>query len=203
MQYSVFDVAQHFLSRAERNEVSPLKLQKLCFYAFGWYSYQTGSALFSDRFYAMELGPVVSELLSAHAGRRRLSLRELQPQFEVRETTPTPLDSYTSAVVDAVWDHYGTFDAGQLVDMTHEEQVWVDAWDARPEHSKRGDMPQQDIIEYFFFRHATVPSDLKLPDARVGVEDASFFTAIETRGTATPPSYFADLQRFLVGAASH
>jgi uncharacterized phage-associated protein len=201
LQYSVFDVAHHFLSRADREELSPLKLQKLCFYGFGWYSYQTGSALFRDQFYAMEMGPVVSDLLSAHAGRRSLSLRDLQPQFEERDSLPKDFDSYTQAVLGAVWDHYGRFSASDLVDMTHEEQVWIDAWKSRPTGSKRGDMHKQDVVEHFFFRRATVPKALKLPDARVSVEDPGFITSIDAIGTATPESYFTDLQRFLTGAA--
>lgn len=202
MHYSVFDVAQHFISRERRHKISTVKLQKLCFYAFGWYSYQTGSALFQERFYAMQKGPVVSELLSAHAQQWTMSLDDLGPQFEAFETEPQSFDPYTKTILEATWDYYGQFDAWTLVEMAHEEKVWIDAWDSRPEHSRRGDMAQQDIVDYFFHRHAIVPGELQLPDARVSVEDQRFLESLDSSGAATPTSYFADLQRFFAGAAS-
>lgn len=202
VQYSVFDVAQHFIARERDQRISTVKLQKLCFYAFGWYSYQTGSALFQERFFAMQKGPVISELLSAHAQQRTITLGDLAPQFQAFETAPQTFDSYTQTILEATWDYYGKFDAWTLVDMTHDEKVWVDAWDSRPDHSRRGDMDQQDIVDYFFHRQARVPEGLQLPDARVSVEDQEFLHSLEALGTSTPPSYYADLQRFFVGAAS-
>lgn len=63
---TVFDVAAEFTDRAG-GEIEPVKLQKLCFYAFGCFAHLTGEALIGERFYAMRYGPVVGELLSAHA----------------------------------------------------------------------------------------------------------------------------------------
>lgn len=202
MQYSVFDIADHLISKTKNRSMSGLKLQKLCFYAFGWYAHQTGTELFSEKFYALPLGPVVTDLLSAHEGQKVVSQADLQTEFETRGTSPSALDPYTLSVLDAVWEGYGDFSSSQLVDMTHEEDVWITSWEGRPTGSARAPMRKQDVVEYFFLRKmAPAPGKLKLPDARVSVEDSDFLDSLEEIDTRSPASYFSELQKFLQDAA--
>ena len=91
---TVFDVADALLERAPKRRLGTLQLQKLCFYVFGWYAHQTGTALFHERFYAMPKGPVVGELLSAHAGKAAFSQEQLGKQFDEHDLDRDGLDLY-------------------------------------------------------------------------------------------------------------
>ena len=66
---SVFDVSLDILKVSGQESLPTLTLQKLVFYTYGWYAHLTGSRLFEQSFYAMPKGPVVGELLTAHARR--------------------------------------------------------------------------------------------------------------------------------------
>ena len=43
-QVSVFDITAALLNRAPGGELPTLKLQKLCFYVYGWYAHLTGNS---------------------------------------------------------------------------------------------------------------------------------------------------------------
>lgn len=153
---SVFDVATALIARSGRTTMSTVKLQKLCFYTFGWYAHLTGESLFSEQFYAMEKGPVVGELLSAHAGSRTVTHSTLLEQLAERDGFKDDLGPYVERLVDAVWECYGRESAWDLVELTHAEEVWRRAWDGRPSGSKRADLPQVGIVEHFLGRSPDV-----------------------------------------------
>lgn len=161
---TVFDVAAEFTDRAG-GQIEPVKLQKLCFYAFGWFAHLTGEALFGERFYAMRYGPVVGELLSSHAKKRSVDHDLLQAQFDVRESEREHVGSYVSAVIDSVWNTYGKHDQFELAEYSHDEDVWRDAWDARQSGSLRADMFTDEVIRYFRVRQPSEGEVVDLPPA--------------------------------------
>ena len=139
---TVFDVAGSLLQHARKESLSPLKLQKLAFYSFGWYGHLTGDKLFRDPFYAMAYGPVVSPLLSAHSGRQDVSKSELE---EHQNRKLAVQDDYAAEVVDAIWQSYGSYSHSELIEMTHCEQPWDVAWNQkRRENAKRSDLDSSD-----------------------------------------------------------
>ncbi|MDE1655340.1 DUF4065 domain-containing protein [Actinotignum schaalii] len=167
---TVFDVALYFIQKTPRKEISAISLQKLCFYAFGWYAYGTISPLFNENFWAMKHGPVVGELLSAHAGSRDVSAERVNNAAQtIWQDQPQELSPYEAKVLDAVWDFYGHRDKWDLRDLTHTETIWVKAWDNRPHGVERAAMLKPDIIEYFFSK--PVPEGLHLPERCVSVID--------------------------------
>lgn len=184
---TVFDVATALLDRAG-GPLQSLKLQKLCFYVFGWHAHLTAEPLFEESFYAMEKGPVVGELLSAHAGRKHVTKAMLATQLTEREEERAQaLGPYASAVVDSVWKTYGHLSGWELVQLTHQEGVWTDAWESRRPGSRRGELHQTDMIAYFLARAPRSGEDLDLPwpivsyissddlarvDAQTGAHDA-------------------------------
>lgn len=143
---TAFDVAGAFLMRAPKNSLPSIKLQKLSFYAFGWYAKVTGSELFNERLCALERGPVVSELLDLHKNRVDFSFHDLACQVPVE-----PLDDpWAVSVVDAVWSAYGPLDRWVLVDMTHEEDPWTNAWNSpRRGSAKSVTIHKNDVVDYF------------------------------------------------------
>jgi len=195
MATTVFDVAAEFIQRSGGQPMSTVKLQKLCFFAFGWYAHLTGESLFPEPFYAMEHGPVVGELLSAHAGETVVGLDRLAAQMTERDGSLTPLDPYAAKVVDAVWDFYGRLDAWKLVEKTHSEDVWRQSWERRPQGSKRGTMSQTDITSYFVARTTRPEEHLDLPPSAVSFLSDDDLRQIEEQ--AKPCSTFVDAVRSL------
>gem|GEM_PF-722157 len=162
-QVSVFDITAALLNRAPGGELPTLKLQKLCFYVYGWYAHLTGEQLFPETFYAMEKGPVVGELLSAHAGLKKFTQEQLADQFTEREVDPQPLSPYIERIVDAVWDKHRNTHFMDLVDQTHDESVWITAWEGRRPGSKRGNLPAEDLVEHFLLKKRPPQEQLDLP----------------------------------------
>lgn len=159
-QVSVFDIAQALIERSGSECIETVKLQKLCFYAFGWYAHLTGEALFPEAFYAMEKGPVVGELLSAHAGDRHISRDQLFRQLSAHEIGSVDFGAYIDQVLDYVWERYGSQTRWQLVETTHQEEVWIAAWGARRHGTKRGDLRHSEIIAFFRARIRPEQDDL-------------------------------------------
>lgn len=179
-------------------------MQKLCFYVFGWYAHQTGAALFDERFYAMSKGPVVGELLSAHAGKAAFSQEQLGKQFDEHDLDRDGLDLYVDEIVDAVWLCYGKLSDHELVDLTHEEQVWIGAWEHRPEGARRGDLPQEEIVGYFLHRRFTSFEEgrLDLPDGQVTFVDADWLSELDSRDDLISEEFIANVVAALRGERS-
>lgn len=197
---SVFDVADSIIQRSGRDEMSTIKLQKLCFYSFGWYAHLTGESLFQEEFYAMEYGPVVGELLSAHATRKTVSRDELMPQLAVREGFQEELGAYIEQVLDAVWGYYGQFGPWQLVDMTHSETVWSSAWQTRKQSSKRGKLPKSSIVTHFLAKGHPQDSVLDLPPSSVSVLSTDDMARIEEAGTRGHAPFLESMRGLLASA---
>lgn len=183
---TVFDIAADLIERSG-GSIETVKLQKLCFYAFGWYAHLTGEPLFGETFYAMPKGPVVGELLSAHAQEKSVDLELIKDQREAREDEPEELDSYKKAVLDSVWSTYGSASSWELVDLTHEEGVWEDAWKSRRPGTKRGDLSRDAVIDYFLERHPKDSEQLGLPPALISRASADALASIESQAQVHRP----------------
>jgi uncharacterized phage-associated protein len=66
----VEDVAAFILR--DRGPMTAMKLQKLCYYAYGYHLAWEGRQLFPERFEAWANGPVCRALYREHAGRFQL-----------------------------------------------------------------------------------------------------------------------------------
>ncbi|MFT3877180.1 MAG: DUF4065 domain-containing protein [Propioniciclava sp.] len=188
---TVFDVATALIEKSGQTTISTVKLQKLCFYSFGWYAHLTGEHLFPEAFYAMEKGPVVGELLSAHAGQREVGHDALMAQLAERDGFQGDLGAYVEQVLDAIWRYYGSKDPWTLVELTHQDEVWKDSWSSRPAGSRRGDMPQQDIIDFFLGQ--TSPREMDLPLSLISFVSQTDVDKIESAGFSN--SFVADVRR--------
>ncbi len=135
---SCFDVARYFLSKVDEESgdgISNLKLQKLVYYAQGYYLALHGRPLFEERIEAWEHGPVVPELYRAY---REHGSAPIPPPSggELPREAFSPVEEHdrTKALLDEVYDVFGQFSAWKLRDMTHEEQPWKTAY---REHANR------------------------------------------------------------------
>lgn len=95
---------------------SPMKLQKLCYYAQG-YSLAEGNELFSEDFQAWQHGPVVHDLFDKY---RNYKWRQISEDVEESDQT---ILGFITDIVSA----YGRYDGAALSTMTHRESPWLDA----------------------------------------------------------------------------
>ncbi|MEM9216868.1 MAG: type II toxin-antitoxin system antitoxin SocA domain-containing protein [Cyanobacteria bacterium P01_F01_bin.150] len=95
---------------------SPMKLQKLCYYAQG-YSLAEGEELFPENFQAWQHGPVIPELYHQY---KHFQWRQINDDFDLPEYDSI---SFLQDIVSA----YGRYDGAALSTMTHREQPWIDA----------------------------------------------------------------------------
>ncbi|MEI3651960.1 type II toxin-antitoxin system antitoxin SocA domain-containing protein [Anabaena sp. AL09] len=95
---------------------SPMKLQKLCYYAQG-YALAEEKELFPEDFQAWQHGPVIDSLYYKYKEYKWHPIDE-----EVSE--PDGIDyEYLQDIVSA----YGRYDGAALSTMTHRERPWLDA----------------------------------------------------------------------------
>lgn len=103
----------------EDDAFTPMKLQKLLYYAQGKAIAAFGALLFRDPIVAWEHGPVVVKVYQAYATHgRNLIPRPLG--FD-----PESLDPVARAALEATYVDKGRFTAGALRDMTHTERPWA------------------------------------------------------------------------------
>jgi uncharacterized phage-associated protein len=111
------DVAAYILER--RGPMTAMKLEKLCYYSYGYHLAWDGTPLFPEHFEAWANGPVSPVLYRLHRGRLNLSAGEI--------TGTSALTESERESVDAVLDGYGDLSAYQLSQLTHQEPPWRNA----------------------------------------------------------------------------
>ena len=118
----------------ERGEVlTNLKLQKLLYYADGWYAVVSGSPLFTEDFEAWVHGPALPSQY------RRFSHFEWRPIDLDLARPEVPAD--VAAHLEEVIDVFGCETAVALELMTHREPPWVEARTGLP-----SDAPSNNVI---------------------------------------------------------
>jgi len=125
--------------------MTAMKLQKLCYYAYGYHLAWEGRKLFPEPFEAWANGPVSRPLYREHRGRLTLGPGEIPGD-------PGALDSDERESVDLVLRAYGGQSAHQLSLMTHNEQPWIAARrrsKAGPLERSTAKLRDDEILEYF------------------------------------------------------
>lgn len=112
------DVAAYILD--QRAPMTAMKLQKLCYYAYGYHLAWEGRPLFPEHFEAWANGPVAPALYSRHRGRFRLAAGDITGEAAV-------LDDGERESVDIVLANLGDLSAHDLSALTHNETPWVNA----------------------------------------------------------------------------
>lgn len=121
--YKAMDIAKWFLAynqdNPEFNDITPLKLQKLLYYAFGTYYALTDKKLFEEPIVAWQHGPVVKNVYQAyrHFKNKPISFDEV---FSYDKFTQEDKE-----ILESVYDRFGQYSAWKLRNMTHAEVPWV------------------------------------------------------------------------------
>jgi uncharacterized phage-associated protein len=127
-QYSADNVAKYLIYLAsqvfvgdnkEREGVTNLKLQKLLYFAQAYYLGKLGKPLFNDPIEAWEYGPVVPVVYKKY---RKYSNKPI-----VKEKDESNLSESDKEQLKNVWELFGGYSAGRLVDIAHAHSPWKDA----------------------------------------------------------------------------
>jgi len=138
MKYSSKAVANKFIDIAKEKDspITPMKLQKLVYFAHGWYlSLTNGQPLIDEKIEAWRYGPVVPSLyheFKSH-GNRPIEGYATDPQIidhDFRSITPhLPDDKNLSAFINKIWEVYGKYTGVQLSNITHQSETpWAETW---------------------------------------------------------------------------
>lgn len=156
MTHNVKSIANYFLSLAEKKNqtLSPMKLQKLVYFAHGWHLALTGKPLIDEMVEAWSYGPVIPSLYQEfkHFGSGSITSQAKDYRFidgKIQFETPEiPINDPVIPLLDRIWDIYGKFTAIQLSNLTHEKGT---PWDKtrNGETPNNTDIPNNSIQEYF------------------------------------------------------
>ncbi|NEP40401.1 MAG: SocA family protein [Okeania sp. SIO2H7] len=135
-----FDVAKYFLAQQDETAgdlISNLKLQKLVYYAQGFYLAISDRPLFSEPIKAWIHGPVVPELYEFY---KEYGSNAIPCPTDIDWTK---YDEETRSLLDEVYSVLGQFSAWKLRNMTHEESPWKEA------SQTAGEITHQSLKDYF------------------------------------------------------
>lgn len=142
MAYDAVTVANTMIQFAKTTvgDLSPMKRQKLLFYAHGWHLAFYKKPLIKNHFEAWRFGPVVNELYHEfkHCGRNPVNA---PPACDLVPKT----DIATHHIISEVFRVYGHFTAVELSDLTHEPGTpWHDIYE------DGGEIIPNDLIQRYF-----------------------------------------------------
>lgn len=140
MAYDAKAIANRFLDIAKKENVAitPMKLQKLIFFAHGWNYGLYDEPLIVDPVQAWQFGPVVPSIYHEfkHAGSGAITDRATDfdlENFELVEPEVPSEDKRTLKLIDRVWSTYGRRPAVDLSNITHlPDSPWHKTWARHP-----------------------------------------------------------------------
>lgn len=160
MPYTSKQVANEFLELAKNDgkQLTPMQLQKLVYFAYGWYMAITGERLLDERVEAWQWGPVIpslysefrrygSEPITAPAGEAYVENGQIVIRPHRLNSGDPARDILARQIIARVWQVYGRYSASQLSSMTHaENSPWSQVYD---KDVRNTDIPDNVIKEYF------------------------------------------------------
>lgn len=119
----VKDVAKYFIHLSEESTpyaITPLKLQKLVYYAQGFHLRDTGKPLFYEDLLAWDHGPVVRKLYNDYKHLGYFTIAQ-----EPFNNDNNELNRREIKTINNVWEKYGHLDGKFLEELTHQEDPWL------------------------------------------------------------------------------
>jgi uncharacterized phage-associated protein len=157
MAYNAKAVANYFLDVAASHKTSltPMKLQKLIFFAHGWHLALCDEPLIAETVEAWQFGPVVPSVYHEFKHERSGAISSRATEFDlddfaIIEPSVPAEDSQARAVMDKVWQAYGKLSATQLSNLTHlPDTPWANAR-AKYGETQRSVPIEEDLIKAHF-----------------------------------------------------
>lgn len=151
-------IANEFIQRGQRDGVSitQMKLQKLIFFAHGWYLAICNAPLVDEGFQAWKYGPVIPSVYHEFKAFGTLNIdrpgttASYSPEGLLWET-PVIADKTGTVykLIDKIWEVYGHYTGTQLSAMTHQPDTpWSTVHNI---HGDARDIPiPDDMIKKYF-----------------------------------------------------
>lgn len=120
-ELSIFDVANFFLKIVDRTSgstITPLKLQKILYYAQGYYLALNDKELFPDEFQAWAHGPANEDIYNKYKEHSFNCIPE--PKEDLPDMNEEIID-----FLNDIWQTFGIYDGKFLEEQTHKEEPWI------------------------------------------------------------------------------
>ena len=122
-ELDIYDVANFFLKIVDRDSgstITPLKLQKILYYAQGYYLANYDKPLFEDDFQAWAHGPANEGIYDKYKSCKYNTIP--MP----KEDLPL-MDDELNDFLNDIWQTFGIYDGKYLEEQTHKESPWIEA----------------------------------------------------------------------------
>jgi len=157
---SVEQVADHILAMSPYGCLSNRELQKMLYFAQGFHLATKGEPLFADTMYAWDFGPV------------SLTIWHKFKAFGYSSITPppkeklAPLTGDIAAFLSTIVIAFGTFNQGQLIEMTHADTPWASSY--IPQTNK---VLEKDTLRNYFSSFASLDEYLLFAREKLAFHD--------------------------------
>ncbi|BDG46395.1 type II toxin-antitoxin system antitoxin SocA domain-containing protein [Parageobacillus sp. KH3-4] len=146
--HNVLEVAKYFIAKSipgTPKAVTHLKLQKLVYYAQGFYLAVHNKPLFGERIEAWVHGPVCPSLYRLFNHYNYNEIDDMK--IDIKNLN---LDKDAIEILDFVWDNLGHLSGKELEELTHQEAPWLDAREGLdPYEISNNIIPLEHIHAYF------------------------------------------------------
>jgi uncharacterized phage-associated protein len=130
--YDLRAIANYFIRRGidEGIEISPMKLQKLMFFAYGLYYAGKGDQLFSDRFEVWPYGPVIPQLYFTLKGygSRSIDREIVDVDLQSMELVKPEIDKKDKEINNFLGDFWGKFKKYSAIDLSNATHAEGTPW---------------------------------------------------------------------------
>lgn len=128
--YTASQVADYFIQLSSQKMVdentpegvSPLKLQKLLYFAQAASLALTGKKLFEEEIQAWKFGPVIASVYHAYKDAGNTPLIKSTGEFE------SITDEEAQKMIRGVWELFDKYSASELVEITHNHTPWKESY---------------------------------------------------------------------------
>jgi len=145
---TVSDTLINLHRKAYDDSPSPMKLQKLCYYAQAIHmAAKGGEELFSEDFQAWTHGPVIAALYH--------KFKEFGWRSISTEIAEVVLPKETVEFLSLIVDSYGRYDGAALSTMTHQESPWLEARADLAETEGSNKIISKESMRLFFTQQLT------------------------------------------------
>lgn len=145
--YKVQDIANFFLRAIDRNSgssITPLKLQKLLYFAQGHYLAKYDKPLFEEDFEAWVHGPVIPEIYQKYKEFTFENIPEPENYFENAPDFNEEIMNFMAFILEK----YSIYDGKYLEKMTHQEEPWKNNFDEFEQYHKNI-ISKEEIKKYY------------------------------------------------------
>lgn len=150
------DIAKYFLLKTTEDGelISPLKMQKLVYYAYVWCLVNTGEKIFDEQIEAWANGPVVPSLYQELKKYGSAPINAMEyTGIQSSEQGDAFIKQFETTILQClseVYNKYQTMTAFELVLATHSEQPWIEARKGLAPHEKSSNpILDQNIISSY------------------------------------------------------